>query len=492
MFLQGAVQLKQGLVKGVDLDGVVAFKGIPYAKAPLGALRWVPAQPVSPWEGIMDCTQYRPSFTQVVLPLGSFYQREFYPTTRPMSEDGLNLNVWTPAKGPEDKLPVYVWIHGGAFTEGSGAALQFIGENLARKGVVVVTINYRLGAFGFMAHPQLTEEGGGASGNYAFTDMIQALRFIKENAQAFGGDGENITIDGQSAGSMSVCSLVASGKAGGLFQKAIAQSGSVFGRMISTREQAEQDGLKLMEALSCKSIDEMRLVPAEDIMAAVKQSGLWFRPIVDGAVIDRPFGEIYEQGLQNKVTLMVGCTGAEGCLEKPSPGGLERYKAANAESFAGDADGFFEVFAAQSDEDAAKMNDIVRTTMLFSGMKRLAECQSRLGMDAYLYCFDHLLPDEDGKTLGAFHSAELVYQFGTLDTGWRPWRDEDYLLSERMMGYIANFAKSGNPNGEGLPTWERFAQGNGCMHLNANPGMDAYPYAKKVEWMDNYLSRNEG
>ena len=197
MFENGMTSLKQGKILGERLSsGVMAFRGVPYARPPLGNLRWRPAQPVRPWTTVLDCTWYAANATQIVLPMDSFYQKEFYPTTRRMSEDGLYLNVWTPAKSAEDGLPIYVWIHGGAFTEGAGSALQFIGEKLASRGVVVATINYRLGAFGFMAHPELTAEQG-HSGNYGFTDMAMALSFLKENAKAFGGNPENITIDGQ-------------------------------------------------------------------------------------------------------------------------------------------------------------------------------------------------------------------------------------------------------------------------------------------------------
>lgn len=484
MFENGMTSLKQGKILGERLSsGVMAFRGVPYARPPLGNLRWRPAQPVRPWTTVLDCTWYAANATQIVLPMDSFYQKEFYPTTRRMSEDGLYLNVWTPAKSAEDGLPIYVWIHGGAFTEGAGSALQFIGEKLASRGVVVATINYRLGAFGFMAHPELTAEQG-HSGNYGFTDMAMALSFLKENAKAFGGNPENITIDGQSAGSMSVCALVASPKAKGLFQKAIAQSGSVFGRRgILDAPGAEEAGLQLQKALGCKNIQEMRLVPPEEIMETVAKEGLFFRPSVDGSFIQQPYAKIYEEGLHNQVTMLVGSTAAEGCLHEVEPDDLAKHLRLPQE-LGVEAEDFLKAFPASTNEEAAKQSDVLRTSTTFAGMKGLADSQKKAGRKAYLYTFDMRLPDGDGKEIGPFHSAELVYQFGTLDTGWRPWRPEDYALSERMMDYWAAFCKTGDPNAPGLPRWEPYADDGRCMHLGKALGMGEYPYAEQVAYME--------
>ena len=259
----GIASIRDGKLQGKRCERkpeVWAFLGIPYAAPPTGENRWRAPQPVEPWPGVRDATRYAPDCPQVTLPKGSFYQIEFYPNEKVMDEaKGLALNVWTPAK-PGEKLPVLVWIHGGAFREGSGGALQFIGETLAAKGIVVVTINYRMGALGFMAHPELTREQGGVSGNYGLMDQIAALRWVHENIAAFGGDPEKVTIDGQSAGSMSVSAMLATDQTRGLFRAAIGQSASAFGRAMAgaTVADAEAQGLKLQAALGCRNLAEMR------------------------------------------------------------------------------------------------------------------------------------------------------------------------------------------------------------------------------------------
>ncbi|MDR2514700.1 MAG: carboxylesterase family protein [Christensenellaceae bacterium] len=485
MFEQGIAALKQGRIMGERLEGgTMAFRGIPYAKPPIGALRWRAAEAPLPWEGILDCRAYRPSFSQVTLQEGSFYQKEFYPFNRPMSEDGLSLNVWTPAKAAGEKLPVYVWIHGGGFVEGSGAALQFIGDRLAQKGLVVVTINYRLGALGFMGHPELTAEAG-ASGNYALTDMIQALRFVKENAASFGGDPENITIDGQSAGSMAVLSLVASAKAKGLFQRAIAQSGGVLGREIKTLKDLEAQGLALQEALGAKDIAEMRLASDQEILAATKKLGLAFRPGIDGALLERAHFEIYEKGLQNPVDVLVGSNAAEGAMATAKEGDLEAHLRA-AKAYGAEEAEFLRLFPAKDDEEACRAGDKFRSALTFAGMEEIAALQKKLGKKAYLYCFEQESPNEDGSTIGAFHSAELVFQFGTLYTStFRPWRAEDIALSGKHMAYIAAFCKTGSPNADGLPPWEEY-DGQRCMRIGPKLGMGEKPFGEALSFVKRH------
>lgn len=398
---------------------------------------------------------------------------------------GLALNVWTPAK-PGEKLPVLVWIHGGAFREGSGGALQFIGETLAAKGIVVVTINYRMGALGFMAHPELTREQGGTSGNYGLMDQIAALRWVHENIAAFGGDPEKVTIDGQSAGSMSVSAMLATDQTRGLFRAAIGQSASAFGRAMAgaTVADAEAQGLKLQAALGCRNLAEMRACAPQQILDATDESGLWFRPIIDGAVIPEDYITRFAAGRQNRVPVIMGCTADEDCLHETQPDDYANYLE-SAKEFGARAEEYRKVFPAENNEQAGRVVSFARTARTFAGMRMTAEYQMAQGCDAYLYSFVQTLPNADGTVVGPFHSAELVYQFGTLYTGWRPWREEDYRASERMMDYWANFVKTGDPNGEGLPRWEKHAAGDKqCLLLGADPHMGAVPRAQQADFME--------
>ena len=485
----GIASIRDGKLQGKRCERkpeVWAFLGIPYAAPPTGENRWRAPQPVEPWPGVRDATRYAPDCPQVTLPKGSFYQIEFYPNEKVMDEaKGLALNVWTPAK-PGEKLPVLVWIHGGAFREGSGGALQFIGETLAAKGIVVVTINYRMGALGFMAHPELTREQGGTSGNYGFMDQIAALRWVHENIAAFGGDPEKVTIDGQSAGSMSVSAMLATDQTRGLFRAAIGQSASAFGRAMAgaTVADAEAQGLKLQAALGCRNLAEMRACAPQQILDATDESGLWFRPIIDGAVIPEDYITRFAAGRQNRVPVIMGCTADEDCLHETQPDDYANYLE-SAKEFGARAEEYRKVFPAENDEQAGRVVSFARTARTFAGMRMTAEYQMAQGCDAYLYSFVQTLPNADGTVVGPFHSAELVYQFGTLYTGWRPWREEDYRASERMMDYWANFVKTGDPNGEGLPRWEKHASGDKqCLLLGADPHMGAVPRAQQADFME--------
>ncbi len=422
-----------GKIEGVpgDVPGLTIYKGIPYAAPPVGDLRWKKPQPVIPWTGVRKCDKFGAASLQSDRVIGSFYWREFFQSGDPeRSEDCLYLNVWTPAAGTQAKLPVMFWIHGGAYTGGYGHEMEFDGEAYAQKGVILVTVNYRLGMCGFLAHPLLTEENGGkGSGNYGIFDQLAALKWVKNNIAAFGGDPDNVTIFGQSAGASSVRTLISSPLAKGYVNRAIIQSGGGLGSMVSmnTLQQAEQIGKELWEESGVTSLEEMRAYPADKFKEILtnytekQQTEVRpYRICVDGEMLTASMDEVAMEGNELDISYMIGYTS-----EDLDPEGLE-------------------------------------TSVV--GWSHLLETQGR--KPAYVYCFTHDLPGSDEEGLndseeplkGAFHSSELWYMFGTLGKCWRPMEEADYELSERMVSYWTNFAKTGNPNGEGLPQWEPCTQ----------------------------------
>ena len=413
---------------------VCIYKGIPYAAPPVGDLRWKQPQPVKPWKGIRQCDTFGAASLQGDQTPGSFYSKEFYQGGDPKrSEDCLYLNVWTPAAGkPEAKLPVIFWIHGGAYMGGYGHEIEFGGDAYAKKGVILVTINYRLGMCGFLAHPLLTAENDGkGSGNYGLFDQLAALKWVKRNISAFGGNPDNITVMGQSAGAGSVQALISSPLTKELIQRAIIQSGGGLGGIISAKslKEAEQQGSDMWEAVGVSTLKEMRAYPAEKFqevlmkyMQQQKSFGLPYSPCVDGELLTAPLDETARNGQELDIPYLIGYTSED------------------------------------------MMPEVMKKAA--TDWSLLLEQQGR--KPAYVYCFSRDLPGEEmpsaqgafGDMKGAFHSSELWYTFGTLGKCWRPMEKADYELSERMVSYWTNFAKTGNPNGEGLPQWEPCTKAN--------------------------------
>jgi para-nitrobenzyl esterase len=436
------------------------FKGIPFAAPPVGDLRWRAPQPVVPWTGEKKCVEFSASPMQnTPSPFGPWSEAWLIPKS-PISEDCLYLNVWTGAKSSKEKKPVLVWIYGGGFTSGGAAIPLYDGEATAKKGIVFVSVNYRVGIFGFLAHPELTQESTSqSSGNYTLLDQIAALRWVQHNISAFGGDPENVTIAGQSAGSMSVNCLVASPLCKGLFRKAIAESGASFVtspiRKTITLKQAETNGLQFAQSCNAKSIAELRKIPAEELLKKQYSNG----PIIDGYVLPQPIAEIFKAGKQNDVTLLTGWNEDDGVVFGKMKSAADFKKDAELQ-YGVNASKFLKYYPANTDKEAAASQAALSRDMIFGVQNYTwANLQSDQSKNkVWLYRFTRKLPATgDYVKYGAFHSGELPYAYNNLELVHRcPWISVDYTLAKYMSQYWVNFAATGNPNGHGLPVWPAY------------------------------------
>lgn len=446
------VRIDTGLVSGTTTasDDVRVFKGIPYAAPPVGDLRWRPPQPAAKWDGVRKADEFGHVCMQQTRGNG--------PTP---SEDCLYINVWTAAKSAAEKRPVIFWTYGGGFTSGSGSEPRYDGTALAHKGVVVVTYNYRLGVFGFLAHPELTKESGhNASGNYAMMDMAAALRWVQQNISNFGGDPNKVTIDGESAGAMLVSAMVGSPQGKGLFKRAIAQSGAWMGISIghmTTCAEAEEAGVKLAKAMGAASIADLRAKSTEDLFKNARgPAGI----VVDGWYVPEDLSITYLNGKQNDVDVLVGSNRDEGTFFA-RPGATvssAQFESKAKERFGKLADGYAKLYPADTDANAgASQLASVRDEFGWH-MRTWALLQSKRKDKAYLYYFTHVPPAAEGRpSRGATHTVELSYMFNNLLPG-TPWTDADRKLADMMSSYWVNFATNGNPNGNGLPQWPLYSQ----------------------------------
>ena len=463
--------------------GVRVFEGIPFAAPPVGDLRWREPRPVAPWEGVRKAVEFGPRAMQ-----GAIYSDMIFRDKGP-SEDCLYLNVWTPAGSPRDQLPVMVWIYGGGLQAGSASEPRQDGEDLTRKGVIIVSMNYRLGVFGFMAHPELSRESGHGSGNYGLMDQIAALKWVKRNIAAFGGDPGNVTIFGESAGSASVCALMASPLAKGLFHKAIGESGAILG--VARRKardhalaEAENAGLAFASSVGARSLAELRAVPAGDLLrAALADKGLSTGFDIDGYVLPRDANTIYAEGSQSHVPLLAGWNADEQRVY--STFGNKR---PTAKSFAddvasqfGDAAGaVLSLYPAGTDAQAVLSAGDLADDKSTCGMWKWIELHRATGRAlVFRYQFDRAVPvapetevngaPSTGADVGAVHASEISYVFGALAA--KPGvtsPPEDWRLSDTIETYWTNFARTGNPNAGGLPVWPPYGKAGGypVMHLD--------------------------
>ena len=464
--LSTIVRVEQGVIRGTKEGEVFSFKGIPYAEAPVNALRWKAPRVKSSWDGELDCTAFGPSPMQPSPQPFFMWSEEFLIPPDPISEDCLYLNVWTAAETTEDNKAVIVWINGGGFSSGSGSVPIYDGSELAKKDVVYVSINYREGVFGFLAHPELTKESSNnSSGNYGLLDQIAALKWVKSNISSFGGDPNNITIAGQSAGSMSVSYLIASPLAQGLFQKAIPQSGAGIlstnpvnsPAFASTLETAEQAGLQLSEQFEASSMEELRSIPSVELLSARGRVA----PNIDGYVLPKNPAQIFKALENNPVSILTGWNENEG-LTYGRPPTIDSFRESLELGYGNLADDLVKMYQPSAEDDLKVVHaDFARDQLFASQNYTLARIMASQGQPTYVYRFMRDVPAE-GDYVGfkAFHTAEVPYALATLDKVDRPWEESDYDLSDLMSTFWTNFAKTGDPNGPGLPQWEVFDSNN--------------------------------
>jgi para-nitrobenzyl esterase len=451
------VHTESGDLSGAQskLSSVLSFKGIPFAAPPVGELRWKPPAPAQPWKGVRNAIDFGAACMQRVH--GDFLPwTAEYLTHNKVSEDCLFLNVWTPKLSAAAKLPVMVYIHGGGFSEGSGDVPIYDGENLAKTGLVIVTVNYRLGVFGFLAHPELTAESDRhSSGNYALLDQIAALRWVKANIAAFGGDPNRVTIWGQSAGAFSVAALIASPVASGLFQQAIADSGiGIAGLPMSNLKSAEEAGSKFAEAHHAASLKDLRAVPAQDLLPGPHDNPLGFTPIVDGWVLpDTPLA-LSSRGADNDVPVITGYQANDGMLFVPPVPTVEAFDQLAKRQYGEVADEFKRLYPVKTADEAKtvlyqSIRDRDRVSQYLWASRRAKSHRQPV----FTYFFDRAVPWPQHPEFGAFHSGELPYFFSNLKTLDRPWEQIDYDIAKTSTAFLKNFASTGNPNGANLPKW---------------------------------------
>lgn len=486
------VSIESGQVSGINDEstGITAFKGIPFAAPPVGDLRWKAPQPVEAWQGIKECTAFSASPIQGTPVPFMMWTQEFIAPKEPLSEDCLYLNVWTGAKTAEEKRPVFVYIYGGGFSSGSSAVPIYDGEEMAKKGLVFVTPNYRVGTMGFLAHPELTAESPNhASGNYGLLDQVEALKWVHKNIQAFGGDPNNVTIAGQSAGAFSINYLVASPLTKGLIHHAIAESG---GAVLSTSQLArgsdlqsgEEAGVKFAESLGCSSIAELRAKSPEEILSGRGPGS----PIVDGYFLPESVGEIFTQGKQNDVPVILGWNKDEGFGGAPVP--AAEFKERVKQIFGDKAEEFLAKFPVNTEEEAKSIqNDLGALQMFGVQSYRWMELQDKTAASpVYMYRFERGVPYADGmQDFGAFHTGEVPYVYNNLKMSPRPWTDADYKLADTMSDYWVNFAKTGDPNDENLPEWETCSPYNlKAMIFDTEVKCTDLPSADLLKFLDDF------
>jgi len=493
------VVTENGIVEGLPASDprITVFKGIPFAAPPVGNLRWKPPQPCKNWEGVYKAYTFAPISIQATpgLDPDNIYTKEWHVDPNvPMSEDCLYLNVWTPARHPEEKLPVMIWFFGGGLQVGYTSEMEFDGEHIARRGIVFVSVNYRLNVFGFFAHPEISEENkDGPKANFGLLDQLAGIEWVRRNIAAFGGDPNNITIFGQSAGGGCVTAHVTSPISKGLFQKAIIQSGGGFAprfnRGYPSLSEAEKMGEEFFKFLGVKNLDEARNLDARVIFEKSEEFGYRWGFVKDEVyIVDDPV-KLIMKGNWHKIPLIMGHTANE-FIEKPNVDTIEEFKEYAYKKFGEDAEEYIKL-CTEGTNDIAQIKEKGKINMFEIGNLMWCEHNAKT-KDAtiYCYCFDPEIPGDDA---GAFHSSELWFVFETLAKCWRPFVGKHYDLARQMCNYWTNFAKKGDPNGldaDGtpMPEWRPYTKEEPFIMLFGDkPCKDPNRPTKLMKFMVNHL-----
>ncbi|MBC8154216.1 MAG: carboxylesterase family protein [Bacteroidetes bacterium] len=510
------VKVANGVLEGVtEANGIRSFKGVRYAQPPVGDLRWKEPQPAKNWQGVQQAAAFGPRAMQRAI-FGDMAFR-----SNGVSEDCLYLNVWTPAKSANERLPVLVYFYGGGFIAGDGSEPRYDGESMAQRGIVTLTVNYRLGVFGFMAHPELTKESPHrASGNYGYLDQTAALRWVQQNIAAFGGDPKKVTIAGESAGSISVSAQMASPLSKNLMAGAIGESGSLLGTLPPVPlAEAEQQGVRFAEQVGAKSLANLRAMSATQLLEATADPKTpRFSSSIDGYFFPKPPIAIFAAGEQARVPLLVGWnsqeSGYQGVLGREKPT-MENYSAAVKKMYGDRADEVPKLYAATTDDAVEQAaTDLASDRFIGYSTWKWSDLQAKTGGNKPVYRYFYarprpeMTPEMGNATAGmaggvikntdaaapkappargAAHSAEIEYAMGNLATNKvYAWTPDDYKVSKVMQAYFANFIKTGNPNGPGLPTWSAVNGGTDVqvMHIDVNTRQEPEQMRGRYLFMD--------
>lgn len=483
--LSTIIKVQEGQIQGVKENDLTVFKGIPFAAPPVDDLRWQSPMPAAKWQGIRQASTFAPGPIQGGNP----------PSGK--SEDCLYLNIWSPAKSAKEKVPVLVWIYGGAFNFGATSEATYNGEKLAKKGVILVSIAYRVGQLGFMAHPELSAENPNkVSGNYGIMDMIAGLKWVKENIEAFGGDPNKVTIFGESAGGIAVSMLCASPEAKGLFQGAISQSGGSFGPSRKTTYpgenmkrlvDAEKEGEDYMKNAGFSSIAEMRKLPADKLPAI---RGLAW-PIVDGVVIPDDQYKLYKAGKFNDIPILVGYNSDEGASFSP-PKTPQDYIKGVETRYGKFSKALIEAYPVGENSVPKTARDLARDAAFGWQTWSWARLQAKIGKSKVFYYYFDQHPENPVNSPnaghGSHHGQEVAYVFEQLDSKNPQTTQSDLVISDAMGTYWTNFAKYGDPNGGGLPKWPAFNDENGkVMYFEQKPYVSSVPSLESLKVLDQYF-----